>query len=283
MAFKIHPYANFIPPMGAEEYEALKADILQNGQRVPIIINNFKDGEILDGWHRYRACQELDRVPLTAEWDGTGSPLKFIISMNLHRRHLTESQRAKIAVDMHKTGKSAGTQTAEESSQKSGITLVEAAEAMGVGERTVRDAKFVLEQGTPAEIDAVQKGEAAVSTLAREIHSGKPAKERAASRKKKEKPANKVTTAPKTAEAPPPPLPAKKSTRELEIIAQVKEAVSALSFMPTDAAMVADIVRASDHKQYVEERLYKGFEWLQAFLDAWTTAHAEELAARARS
>jgi hypothetical protein len=279
MAYKIHPFAMKFPEMCGGEYAALKADIRQNGQKVPII---KQDDLILDGRHRLRACRELDLEPLIAEWDGDGAPIAFIASMNLHRRHLTESQRAKIAVEMHKTGKSAATQTADESSQKP-ITLAEAAEIMHVGERTVRDAKFVLEHGTPLEIDAVEKGEAAVSTLAGEIRSGKPAKERGAARKKKDAPANKATTAPKTAEAPPPPLPAKKSTRELEIIAQVKEAVSGLSFMPSDAAMVADIVRGSDAKQYVEVRLHKGFEWLKAFLDAWIKARDEEQAARARA
>jgi hypothetical protein len=31
MAFKIHPFAEHFPRMGAEEYETLKADICEHG------------------------------------------------------------------------------------------------------------------------------------------------------------------------------------------------------------------------------------------------------------
>jgi hypothetical protein len=43
------------------------------------------------------ACRELGVEPHLQEWDGHGgTPLDFTISKNLHRRHLTESQRAMI-------------------------------------------------------------------------------------------------------------------------------------------------------------------------------------------
>jgi hypothetical protein len=43
------------------------------------------------------------------------------------------------------------------------------------------------------------------------------------------------------------------------------------------------MVRDSDAKQYVEERMYKGLDWLKAFVDEWIKARDEELAARVRS
>jgi hypothetical protein len=61
------------------------------------------DGKILDGRNRYRAMRFIDPdfSPDTApkmfvKFDGD-SPTEFVISKNLHRRHLNESQRALIA------------------------------------------------------------------------------------------------------------------------------------------------------------------------------------------
>jgi hypothetical protein len=69
----------------------------------------------------------------------------------------------------------------------------------------------------------------------------------------------------------------------LEIVARMKEAVTALAFMPPDAGVVAGIVRDSDAKQYVEQRMYKAADRLKAFIEAWDEARNEELTARAKA
>lgn len=83
--------------MTGDEYESLKADIAANGQREPIYTC---DGQIIDGRNRYRACSELGIAPVMREWNGAGSLVAFVVSLNLHRRHLTPSQRAAVGVDM---------------------------------------------------------------------------------------------------------------------------------------------------------------------------------------
>jgi N6-adenosine-specific RNA methylase IME4 len=93
-----HPAAKLFPMMGEEEIQALADDIRQNGQRHPIILYR---GQILDGRNRYEACTLAGRAPLTVEWDGKGgSPTLFVLSLNLHRRHLTAGQRAILASDV---------------------------------------------------------------------------------------------------------------------------------------------------------------------------------------
>jgi len=92
-SYNPHPATALIPPCRSEEYEALKADIAENGQKEPIVLYQ---GQILDGLTRYRACTELKIKPKTIDYSGS-SPEDYVISRNLHRRHLTQSQLAGIA------------------------------------------------------------------------------------------------------------------------------------------------------------------------------------------
>jgi len=91
-----HPIADLIPSMTDEEYRGLLEDIKVNGLIDPIYLF---EGKILDGRHRYRACLELETQPRFEEYQGD-SPVAFVISRNLKRRHLTESQRAALAVEL---------------------------------------------------------------------------------------------------------------------------------------------------------------------------------------
>ncbi|MGH7601108.1 MAG: hypothetical protein ACREOI_32530, partial [bacterium] len=49
--------------------------------------------------NRYRACLDIKVEPKFKDWDGKGSLIDFIISKNLHRRHLNESQKGACARD----------------------------------------------------------------------------------------------------------------------------------------------------------------------------------------
>ena len=46
-----------MPPLTAAEYAALKADIAEHG--VLVAVEMDEEGNVLDGHHRVRACQEL--------------------------------------------------------------------------------------------------------------------------------------------------------------------------------------------------------------------------------
>ena len=93
-----HRLALLVPPMNEDEYKSLKEDIDKNGQRFPITLwDNF----ILDGIHRQRACDELGINVQTESWNGTEEEsVRFILSANLHRRHLSTGQRAMIANEL---------------------------------------------------------------------------------------------------------------------------------------------------------------------------------------
>lgn len=98
MAAKLiaHSAADVLPMMDGASYDAFKADIATHGQREPIVLH---EGRIVDGRNRYRACRELGIEPTTTEWDGKGSLVSFIVSVNLHRRDLSASQKAMAAAE----------------------------------------------------------------------------------------------------------------------------------------------------------------------------------------
>jgi len=94
-----------LPQLTEEEFEALKADIAERGVQVPVEYD--EDGNILDGHHRVRACQELGikdwprivRVGLSEE-----EKIEHILSLNLNRRQLTREQKREIAKQLRERG-----------------------------------------------------------------------------------------------------------------------------------------------------------------------------------
>ncbi len=92
---EVHPIAAMFPLMEGQEFEELVADIRANGLRNPILLD--RQGRILDGRNRLRACLAAGVEPRFETWNGEGSELELIVSLNLRRRHLNESQRAMLA------------------------------------------------------------------------------------------------------------------------------------------------------------------------------------------
>jgi hypothetical protein len=92
-------YASLVPGLSPEEYESLKQSIKEeNSLYVPIIIN--QNGIILDGHHRYKACQELGIEPKTLVKgfkDKIAEEL-FVINCNLIRRQLNNFQKTELAL-----------------------------------------------------------------------------------------------------------------------------------------------------------------------------------------
>jgi hypothetical protein len=90
-----HPYAELFPRMTNPEFEGLCADIARKGLLEDIV---RYEGKILEGRERYVACERKKVQPRFREYAGEcGSPLEFVVTKNLHRRHLTEGQRALVA------------------------------------------------------------------------------------------------------------------------------------------------------------------------------------------
>jgi hypothetical protein len=89
--FKIHPAADLFPMMTADELQELAADIAENGQQEPIIID---DGVLIDGRNRLEACKLAKVEPFFADMPKGRDPLAYIASANLMRRNLNKGQQA---------------------------------------------------------------------------------------------------------------------------------------------------------------------------------------------
>jgi hypothetical protein len=97
MSIVAHPATVLFPMMGEAELRDLADDIAAHGLQHPIVMH---EGMVLDGRNRMRACEMVDRPVDLIQWEPNGaSPVEWVISTNLHRRHLTTSQRGAIAVE----------------------------------------------------------------------------------------------------------------------------------------------------------------------------------------
>jgi len=97
--YLFHELSSYLPLLEGEDFDALVEDIKQFGQIEPAILY---DGKILDGRNRYRACKKLGIELKVREWkpsEATGiTPLQFVISENIVRRHLNEAQRSEVGL-----------------------------------------------------------------------------------------------------------------------------------------------------------------------------------------
>lgn len=158
-----HPFALLFPPMTKVAFEGLKADIEAHGLSNSII--TFED-KTLEGLHRERACVEAGVALRYEAFQGdANAALDFVVSSNLHRRHLTKSQRAMVASKL--TTMRQGERTDLKPSAKlRKVSRKAAAASLDVSERSVDNASAVHKHGTPELAEAVESGVVPVSTAA---------------------------------------------------------------------------------------------------------------------
>lgn len=141
MVTKVHPLAEIFPLITGEPFERLKADIAENGLREPIV---YWRKMLIDGRNRRRACEELGVEPSTKTLGDDEDPATYILAANIHRRHLSATQRAFVAARLAtlppgRPGKNCAT--------LHNYSAESAAEACSVSIRIVRHAQSVLRDG----------------------------------------------------------------------------------------------------------------------------------------
>ena len=161
---EFHDLANVFPMLSDDELNALARDIAENGQRHEITLYQ---GKIIDGRNRYAACMLAGVEPRYTEYTGD-NPVAFVVSENIARRHLDESQRAMCAERLANM-KHGGDRKNESRDQL--ISRSDAAKMLNVSVPSLKRAAQVIEHGVPELVQAVERGEIAVSkaaTIARE-------------------------------------------------------------------------------------------------------------------
>ena len=110
----------------------------------------------------WRACEAAGVEPRTIEYHGD-DPLGWVVSLNLHRRHLDESQRSLVAAKIATLPKGVRSDTPIGGSS---TTQEGAAQLLNVGTRSVQRAREVLDHGSDELIGAVESGRVSVSAAA---------------------------------------------------------------------------------------------------------------------
>ena len=158
MLLEGHPYSELFPKMTGEEFDDLVADVRKRGIETPIVV---LDGKVLDGRHRMYAAEFANKTCPTIEYDGD-DPLGYVVSMNMHRRSLSPSQRAAIAAEISKDSTRGGDRSKPHVSVLAKPTVVEAAKQMNVHPNSVQAARNVM-QSSPDLHEAVKQGNVSVA------------------------------------------------------------------------------------------------------------------------
>ena len=157
---KFHEIADLFPLIEGDEFQLLCEDIKKEGLNHPVIL---LDDEILDGRNRYRACVEVGIEPRYEKFEGE-DPLAFVLSENLHRRHLTISQRAALAAEV------ANIENGRPNKVDDFVQFsnTRASELFQVGTTSIKEAKAIKER-YPDKFRELKAGKKTIQQVKREI------------------------------------------------------------------------------------------------------------------
>ena len=167
MDYELHPLCTLFPRIVGEEFETLVQDIKAHGLREPIILH---DGMVLDGGNRLRACIAAGVKPGFMNFGG-GNLVEYVLSTNLHRRHLTAAQRSAITAsvtDWATAQAHGGNRKADQEQIVALETVKKRAEVSNTSEYTQKKADKVAKKD-PELIQAVARGEVSLDHAVEQV------------------------------------------------------------------------------------------------------------------
>lgn len=179
-----HPISELLPAMSADELENLTADIKAHGLHQPVVVY---EGQILDGRHRFKACEAAGVAPRFTEFTGDdAAAIALVYSANLARRQLTKSQLALAGAKLKgwhaekaKVRQLAALETSSKRGGKVPANLPEpidggdardhAAKAVGVSARMIDQAENVMRKAAPEVMTLVERGAMTMNEAAKVV------------------------------------------------------------------------------------------------------------------
>lgn len=157
---QVHPAADIFPMLDAPQLRVLADAIEESGLRESI---KTLEGQILDGRNRLAACKLAGVEPRFEEAKDVGDPVRYVVNLNLHRRHLSESQRAMAAARAANmtVGRSETNASIEAISQPAAAAL------LNVSRSGAQRAIKVLDRGAPGLPEMVDRAQVPVSVAAK--------------------------------------------------------------------------------------------------------------------
>lgn len=189
LGYPVHPACALLPLMSEDSLAEMAYDIKVNGLTRPVVLN---DGKLLDGRNRLLACEMAGVEPDFVEFEGE-DPVAWVLSLNFHRRHLTETQKALVGARAERvllaranalapstvapaedgaetpTEDTAMGEGADSPSQVAKKVRRSAAALVNVSERAIAKGKKLIDRAVPELVYAVERGTvpfAAATTVA---------------------------------------------------------------------------------------------------------------------
>ena len=164
--------AELLPPLSAEQLDALEADLIKNGCYAPIIIN--EDMVIIDGHNRQALCEKhgLPYTMAVFSFEDLLEAKQWALDTQKGRRNLEKWELGKIALKLKpeieaKARANQGTRTDLSAtlpeSSDAVDTRKELAEAVGLGERTMGKVMQIDENAPDAIKEALDKKELSIN------------------------------------------------------------------------------------------------------------------------
>jgi hypothetical protein len=154
--FKRHALATCSPVRSLAERTLLSENIKKHGVLDPIVL---LEQQVLDGWQRYTIACELGIDCPTVELSNHVDPRYFLLAQNLQPRRITQCQRAISVAQLFDwpVGKSVKSLENNLALIATPLLLKDIAKESGISERTLKQAKFVVNHVASELLQAIDK------------------------------------------------------------------------------------------------------------------------------